>query len=263
MNFKENYQKEMNKIQKPSDITEKILNAVDTEQEDYAGRKNRKMIKNTAVWKTAAAAIAIVCVLGILQHEKVTSFAESIVEGFTLSVNHEKDIGFDKIKPVNMDLEAFINDAETEPVENDPNNSCSQLFTSYQDMNQLTHLELPGADKVTYKEIMLHVDPEYHVGHLSVTLMYQGMHYRLNGMFALEGFDQKNWGYGDKGKKEIYEYGGGKKACLVTSSKTKDEYERVYFEEKNILFQGFFDNEGAGPSKKQMKELLDLFGSEN
>lgn len=256
MNFKENYQKEMNRIEKPAGITEKVLNAVDMEQEKSANRKKRNAMKNNIVWKTAAAAIAIVCVLGLWQHEKVIGFAESVVEGFTLSVNREKD-QFGKIKPVNMDVEAFINDAETEPVEGDVNGSCSRVFTSYQEMNQLTHLEFPCADKVTYKEIMVHIEPKAHVGHLSMSLEYQGVNYWLNGMFTLEGFNQKNWGYGAKGKKEIYEYGDGKNACLVNSS--DGGYEAAYFKEKDILFQLFF----LGSKKAQTKQLLDLFGSEN
>ncbi|MCH5268531.1 MAG: hypothetical protein J1E62_09330 [Lachnospiraceae bacterium] len=254
MNFKENYQREMNELRKPSYITEKVLNEVDREQERYA---NRTLLKNGATWKVAAAAFAIACVLGLWQHENLIGFAESIPGLFTLSVNNEKDDEFGKINPVNMDVEAFINDAETESLPGEDDNPFyTQIFTSYQEMNQLTKLEFPCADKVSYSEIMVGIEPKYHVGHLSMALSYQGVSYRLNGMFALEGYDKKDWGYGDTGKKEIYEYQDGKNAYFVNSS--GEGYKAAYFVEKDILFQLFF----IDSNKAQAKKLLGFFGSQ-
>lgn len=256
MNFKENYQREMNEIDKPADITEKVLNAVDMEQETYAAKKNRIIPKSSTIWKTAVAAIAIVCVLSLcLQHEKVISFAHSVLNGFTLSVNHE-DIGFGKIEPVKINIEGFIKDGKTEDVGGP---SYSQHFDSYQEMSQLTQLELPCADKIEYKETWVHIDPQYKVGHLGADFSYKGTSYYMNGMFTLDGFDQESWGYGTKGKKEVYQYGNGKKACFTKDS---DGYETVYFMEENILFQLPF-GKGNNASKEQVKDLLKLFGRED
>lgn len=256
MNFRENYQREMNEIEKPADITEKVLIAADREQATYADKKNRSVPKSGDIWKTAAAAIAIVCVLGLcLQHEKIISFAHSVLNGFTLSVNNE-DMGFGKIEPVEINIEDFIRDEKTEDI--GPTPSYSQHFNSYQEMNQLTQLELPCADKVEYKETWVHIDPQYKIGHLGADFSYKGASYYMNGMFTLDGFDQEHWGYGDKGRKEVYQYGNGKKACFVKNS---DGYETVYFMEGNILFQLFLGN-GDDTSKKQVKDLLKLFGRE-
>ena len=258
MNFKENYQREMNEIEKPADITEKVLNAVDMEQETYAAKKNRNIPKNGAIWKTAAATIAIVCVLGLcLQHEKVISFAHSILNRFTVSVNNE-DMEFGEIDPVKMNIEGFIRDEKTEDAGGDsPDDPCYwQVFTSYQEMNQLTQLELPCADKVEYSDIWLTITPKYKTGHVTAVFSYQGVSYHMNGMFALDGFDQEDWGYGTKGRKEIYQYGDGKSACFT---KDRDGGNAAYFMEGNILFQMIFSDD----AKDQVKDLLKLFGREN
>ena len=260
MNFKENYQREMNEIEKPADITEQVLNAADMEQEIYAAKKNR----SGAIWKTAVATIALVCVLGLcLQHENVSSFARSVLNRYTVSVNDEK-MEFGKIEPIKIDIEALTKDGNIE---------YFQDFTSYQEMNQLTQIELPCADKVEYKEIWVHILPQYKNGHIGADFLYQGTLYGINGMFTLEGFDQEVWGYGDNGSKEIYHYGDGKTACFI---KNKDGRDVVYFQEGNILFQLYFgycydpdcEDETCTldhhiTSKKEVKKLLKLFGREN
>lgn len=267
MNFKENYQREMNEIEKPSGITEKVLNAADTEQETYAANKNRNVLRSGAIWKTAVAAIAIACVLSLcLQHEKVISFAQSVLNRFTVSVNNE-DMEFGKIEPIDMNIEAFIKDTKTEVVGGgEPTPSYYQTFTSYQEMKQLTQLELPCADKVEYRDIWLHIIPEYKTGYVDMQILYEGASYNVNGMFTLDAFDQKEWGYGTKGSKEVYQYGDEKKACFTKDS---DGYETVYFVEGNILFQMSFNNGDdiemgyATASKEQTKNLLKLFGQES
>lgn len=270
MNFRENYQWEMNEIEKPADITEKVLIAADREQETYAAGKNRIIPKSNAIWKTAVATIAIVCVLGLcLQHEKVISFAHSVLYRFTVSMNNE-DMEFGKIEPVKMDIEGFIKDEKTKSVEGSPDSCYWQVFTSYQEMNQLTQLEFPCADKVEYSEIWVDIMPTYQTGRMSAVISYEGVSYGVNGMFALDGFDQEEWGYGNKGDEEVYQYGNGKKACFIKDS---DGYEWVYFQEGNILFQlslRYCDDPDCGnsetcthtASKKQVKKLLKLFDRE-
>lgn len=267
MNFKENYQREMNEIEKPSGITEKVLKAADTEQETYAAYKNRNVLRSGAIWKTVVAAIAIACVLGLcLQHEKVISFAQSVLNRFTVSVNNE-DIAFDKIEPVDIDIDTFINDAKTEAIGcHGYATSYWRSFSSYQEMKQLTQLELPCADKIEYRQISLDLTPGYQTGRVNTQIVYKGVSYNVNAMFALDGFDQEEWGYGAEGSKEVYQYGDGKTACFIKDS---DGYEKVYFEEGNILFQMHFNNGddietgAATASKKQTKNLLKLFAQEN
>lgn len=263
MNFRENYEREMNEIEKPADITEKVLNAADREQEIYADKKNRNIPKNGAIWKTAAATIAIACVLGLcLQHEKVTSFAQSVLYRLTIfSVNNE-DIELDMIEPVKFNMEGFL---KGELPVSEAGSGYYRLFSSYQQMNQLTQLELPCADKVEYREISMGITPLYKTGRVSADILYKDVSFAINGMFKLEGFEEKEWGFGDFGTKEVYQYGDGKSACFV---KDEDGTDRVYFVEGNILFQMTFNcsddiEMGATANKKQVKDLLKLFGREN
>ena len=275
MNFKENYQREMNAIEKPADITEKVLNAVDMEQEIYTDKKKRIIPESSAVRKTAVATIAIACVLGLcLQHEKITSFAQSALNYFSiLSVNNEP-IELDTVEPIKINMEGFF---KGEPPEPELINSHLRFFSSYQQMNQLTQLELPCADKVEYGEIALDLMPKYKTGRVYADILYKDTSYAIAGMFKLDGFEEegfndKDWGYGAKGSKEIYQYGDGKSACFVK----EDGTDRVYFAEGNILFQlsfGYCNDPDCEDetctrthhvtSKKQVKKLLKLFGREN
>ena len=190
MNFKENYQWEMNEIVKPSDITEKILKAADMEQEAFAEKRNRCVLKRSAIWKTVVAAAAIVCVLGLcLRYEKVISFAQSVLNRFTVSVNKE-DMEFGKMEAVKFNIEDFVSDTKTKTVEDADTTaprSYYRLFTSYQEMNQLTELELPGNDKVEYKDISVHIIPEDKAGHITGQILYKGVSYNIDGMFILDG----------------------------------------------------------------------------
>lgn len=261
MNFRENYQREMNEIEKPADITEKILKIDDMEQGTYTDKKNRSVLKGSPIWKTAAA-IAIVCVLGLgLQHEKVIGFAQSVLNRFTVSVDHE-ELEFGEMEAVRVNVEDFIRDKKTKVVEDeDPTapRSYYRLFTSYQEMNRLTQLELPGARQVEYKNLSVEMTPTSKTGHIAARILHKGVTYNAAGMFVLDGFDQEKWGYGATGSKEGYQYGEGKTACFV---KDTDGCEIVYFKEKNILFQMHFNTGDATASKEQTKNLLNLFGQE-
>lgn len=276
MNFRENYQREMNEIEKPADITRQVLNAADMAQETYTDayrKKNRNILKSGSIWKTAAATIAIACALALcLHHEKVISFAQSVLDRFAvLSVNNE-DIEFDEIEPIKINMEGFVRDAKTKIVE-DTDKAASRdyfhNFTSYQQMNQLTQLELPCADKVEYREISISITSQAKTGRVNGEILYKGVSYSISGMFKLDGFDAKEWkfgwGFGTEGTKDVYQYGDGKNAYFV---KDLDGTDTVYFVEGNILFKMVFncgDDIELGPTanKKQVKDLLKLFARED
>lgn len=260
MNFKENYQREMNEIEKPADITKQVLNAADVEQETYTEKKNRNVPKNGAIWKTAVAAIAIACVLVLcLQHEKIIGFAHSVINHFSvLSINNE-DIYFDEIEPIKINMEGYL--------KGEPASDSWRLFTSYQQMNQLTQLELPCADKVEYREPSISMQSSTQTGRVYADIWYKGVSYYIIGMFKLDDFkEREEWGFGDFGTKEVYQYGDGKYAYFV-KEELDEPFHRVYFVEGNILFNMCFnysDNiDGPTANKKQVKELLKLFGREN
>lgn len=264
MNFRESYKKEMDGLEKPSDITERVLNTIDAGQDTFVDKKGHAFLGNGAIWKTAAIVIAIVCVVGLgVQHKKVISFAKSAISGFNVTVNGE-DMEFGEIEAVEMDVEGFMAYAGGgEVLDPEAGRSYYHFFDSYQEMNEITQLEFPGADEVEYRDVYVDITPTYKTGHINAQILHEGVSYNVSGMFTLNGFRQESWGYGASGSKEIYKYGDGKKACFLKDS---DGYEKVYFEEGNILFQMHFNTGGsiedgaATATKKQAKKLLKLFG---
>lgn len=268
MNFKDSYKQEMDLIKKPAGITKKVIeNAVVLQEQDIS---SKKISWCPAILRTAIAAITLVCIIGgTLQHEKIMSFAESILGIFTLSTNNEK-MGFGEIQPVPMDIKGFITNAGTKIVldsENkaEPPYNYYQYFDSYKDMNKVTNIVFPCADKVEYRDIAVDIIPEYNYGHISAQIIYDGVSYNINGMYTVEGFEHESWGYGVNNAKTVenYQYGSDKTARFVEDD---NKHEIVYFSEKNILFQMSFNNgtnikEGdATATKKQVEKLLDLFG---
>lgn len=262
MNFKDSYKKEMDLIKKPADITQRAL-----EQNNISNKRN---FSHSVALKTAIATIALMCIIGgTLQHDKIMSFAESIFGIFTLSANNEK-LGFGEIKTIQMDVEKFITDSGTKIVldadeKAEPPYNYYQYFDSYKDMNQVTNIVFPCADKVEYREISVDLIPEEGCGHISAQIIYNDVSYNVNGMYAIEGFEQESWGYGVQDAKTVerYQYGKNKNACFIEDS---DGIEVVYFNEENILFQMYFHNGNsikngdATATRKQCEKLLKLFG---
>lgn len=177
---------------------------------------------------------------------------------------NNENIEFDKIEPVKINMEGFLK-GELPASEALP---YFRLFSSYQQMNQLTQLELPCADKVEYRELGISIDSHTKTGRVTADILYKDVSYSICGMFQLDSFEEEEWesgwGFGDEGKKEIYQYGDGKSACFVKDSDGDDV---VYFVEKNILFKMNFNASdnielGATANKKQTKNLLKLFGED-
>lgn len=260
MNFKESYKQEMDLLKKTPGLTNKAIKSIP-----------KKKYRAYAAWKTVFAAIAFICIIGVaVQHEKVISFAEAVIGRFTLSAGGGK-MGFGEIQAVPVDVEGFIKDAGTKIVLDWEDKaelpySYYQNFNSYEDMNRVTNIVLPCADKAEYKEISVQIVPEDCCGHISAQIIYDGVSYNVNGMYTTKGFNQDSWGFGENDAEivEKYKYGNGKNACFVKDS---GGHEIVYFSEENILFKMNFHNGtsikngDATATKEQAEKLLELFGS--
>ncbi|MCX4326494.1 MAG: hypothetical protein OSJ45_04260 [Lachnospiraceae bacterium] len=261
MNFKESYKQEMDLLKKTPGLTSKAIESIP-----------KKKYRPYAAWKTVFAVMAFICIIGgAVQHEKIISFAESIISRFTLSAGGGK-MEFEEIKAVPMDIEGFIKDAGTKIVSGldgkpEPPYSYYQNFNSYKDMNRVTNIVLPCADKVEYKEISVQIVPEQCCGHINAQIIYDGASYNVNGMYTTKGFNQDSWGFGELNDERIekYKYGNGKNACFIKDSDSYD-YDVVYFSEENILFKMSFNNGksikngDATATKEQVKKLLGFFG---
>jgi len=240
MNFKEQYQKEMNGIKCTPGLTDMAFQKADREKEHE--------IRLKSSWKLAVAAMLAVCIIGgVAFGSELTAFAKSMWGSFTLSAEEEKMV-LDPIKPVPFDQKAFIADANTEMIDD----SCySQTFTDYDDMNHVTNLELPGADKIEYKNITLSIQPALGYGQISAQIVYNHHKFDINAMFALDAFHQEEWGYGENEKiKEIYKYAKDKKAYFVDN----DKIQSVYYSEGDILFQLFVKQ--TAKDTEEAKEML-------
>ncbi|HBA96488.1 MAG TPA: hypothetical protein DCZ23_00105, partial [Lachnospiraceae bacterium] len=139
-----------------------------------------------------------------------------------------------------------------------------QYFDSYKDMNQITNITFPCADKAEYKDIAVDIIPEYCEGHVSAQIIYNDVSYNVNGMYTTKGFSQESWGYGVNNAKTVekHKYGNGKNAYFVENN---DGHKIVYFVEENILFQMNFNNGtnikngDATATREQAEKLLTLF----
>lgn len=249
MNFKESYKQEMDLLKKTPGLTSKAITNI-----------QEKKYRSYSAWKMVFAAAAFICIIGgAVQHEKIISFAEAIIGRFTLSADGGK-MEFGEIKAVPMDVEGFIKDAGTKIVTGwddkaEPPYSYYQNFNSYEDMNRVTNIVLPCADKVLYKEISVQIVPENNCGHINAQIIYDGASYNVNGMYTTKGFNQDSWGFGENNAETVekYKYGNDRNASFV---KDADGHDVVYFSEENILFKMSFNN----GTRKQVKKLLGLFG---
>ena len=220
------------------------------EKLENAGKRNSS---NKRQWRFAIAVIAAICIIGAaVNNEKVVGLAKSLFGTFTLSVKEEK-MEFGDIQIVAMDQEKFIADKGTKHVDV----IYYHIFDSYEEMNQVSDVVLPGADYITYKDISLDVAPEWSYGHLSARAIYGDSKFNISGMFAVQGFEGDIFGYGDNEGSivEKYQYGQGKNAYFLREDEGTG---RVYFEECGILFQ--LSADGGKVQNAQVKELLDVFG---
>lgn len=128
----------------------------------------------------------------------MVGFARSLLSSFWL-VTEDKVIDLDVIAPVAFEKEAFCRDSETEMTEEADKDgilytSYWRNFNSYEELHQLTGMELPRADLIKYGCSTVAVDFEHGYGHLSVDMAYQGTEFGANGMFAVDNFQQDGWG---------------------------------------------------------------------
>lgn len=234
MNFKDAYKSEMNHIKRNRDLDEQVLAHMEEPERRRGGYKK---------WKLVVAAAAMVCVVVVaVNFQAVAGMAKSIFGSYKLTAgNEEMELG--EIVALEFDVEAFIADENTEKHDT---GSYNRHYENCEEMQELTGIILPGADTCTYEDITIAVDTINGYGHLSMEVVYNGVSYPINGMFALDGFHQDEWGYGEENSPvDEYAYAEGKKAYFV-EDQDYDDLQKVYFSEGNILFQLFVDKGDSG-----------------
>ena len=93
---------------------------------------------------------------------------------------------------------------------------------------------------------MVSINTVYKTGHLSLEVFSDVGQHHMNGMFIMDGYNQREYGYGEDYKAYyVYEYAEGKKAYFVKDW-DKDSMQRVYFSERGIMYQLFVENSEGG-----------------
>ena len=206
-------------------------------------RKRRRPSGKVMVLAAVLVALALSC----------TAMASGVVaETFGLWLGDRK-VELDELTPVAFDLEGFLAQYPT------------GIVAGVQDADSFTRatgMTLPGADKLRFSGILLHVSHTYRTGHLSILeVATKTGKASMNGMFLLEGHTQEDYGYGVERARadEVYEYAEGRRAYLF---KGKGEYgTQVYFVEGGIMFQMLVEPSPAGEALA--KQIVDCMADQD
>lgn len=238
--FTKAYTKELDDMHCPDTLQASMQSQIKENRISRQKKTSPKYIQQAAV-----AAVVFCLAVIIINRTQIISFAESLIQSFTLYSNGHKKMELDALNPVSFDKQAFCPDPGTEMREtNDIYNNAYhhywQTFAAYEEMHSLTGFSLPNASLLHYYDISLDVDFEHGYGHLTTYISYEGTRYHANGMFVTDTFDhQENWGYGEDRKiNEIYEYADGRSAYFFKKTDTHGT-DTVYFVADNIMFQLF------------------------
>lgn len=170
----------------------------------------------------------------------VTAAIKEYFGKFHLSAGKE-EIDFGEMVPVDIDYEAFKSAKGTKQVI-----GSDSYWHSYSDLEELeaeTGLRLWSSFEIKVSYVSLHLDDDYHTGHIGCTFVYQGKKYSMNGMF-MTAERKDNWGYGTKAEPyRTYSYGDGQKTYFIKEKgyegDEKGEHGKqiVYFTANDILYQ--------------------------
>lgn len=249
MNFKEAYQNEMDTVRHNNRLDDEILEL--QEGATVSGRQGRR--SRLKVGRVALVAAALLVVFVAFRFEACVGWAEEMLGRFHLTAGNQ-DVELDSVQEIPFDLAGFSQDEQTDSYEN----GIFRKFDRRDELFDLTGVELPGNYQLHYSDIVLDVNEEYGMAHLTMTVTYQTQEYAMNGTFAIQGYDGEETGYGfeedDKPRiKDTYTYGDDKKAYFVIEPDS-DFYE-VYFTEGNIMFQLFVSRDSQG--KNAAKQIID------
>lgn len=246
MELKE-YKGMMDKVQIPENMDSRLKNRLLSEQ-----KENKKMVYKKIVKRVAIAMAAVLVVFGASQTSVVSNVTAAIKEyfgKFHLSAGKE-EIDFGEMVPVDIDYEAFKSAKGTKRVIG--SNSYCHAYSDLEELEAETGLRLWSSDEIKVSYVSLHLDYDYHTGHIGCTFVYQGKKYDMNGMF-MTAERKDNWGYGTELEPyRTYSYGDGQKAYFVKNKRyegEKKEYfkrQEVYFAKDSILYQLFVENSQKG-----------------
>lgn len=241
MELRELYKKEMEEIKHNLELDRNVI--------DYAEQKiKRKRKRNIMEAVTVAAVFAIVISVNA---DSLTAYAKSLYFQYQLHIG-KAEMNLDDIIPVDMHIDESSKGEETRGASKE--DSYNYIYDDEKELVDKTGLRLSNSDELRFGTIHLDVSERYHNVHMVTNVYYKSQKAHMNGMFVLEGFQGKEWGYGDtKGYLlSKYKYDGDKYAYFITD-KDYDSFgmQIVYFTDKNIMYQLFVDNTEEGTKLAQ------------
>lgn len=241
MDFRESYKKEMESVKHHHFIDHKILNAMEETKQEKKSFVSQKV-----------AIIALACVaIAAMNFDSVVSYAETMIGQFSLILGGE-EMKLSEMIPIEVDLEKHIAYEKTEMLNNDI------YWCNYEKQDLLeenTGIIISESENLEIRNIVLDISTVYKTGHLSLEIFCDAGQYHMNGMFVINGHNQREYGYGEIYKPYyVYEYEEGKKAYFVKEWDA-DSMQRVYFSENGIMYQLFVENSEEG--KKAGMQIVD------
>ncbi len=249
MNFKENYQDELENVSTSNALNQNVLK--------LATEKNAKINIRRKIPNFATAAILCIAIIVLIaNHNNISAFAKSILSYFSLSIENEK-VDFGEIETIAFDFKG--------------NDEFYQTYESRSECISDTDLPLIDFSNANITDISILAIKEYGYINIVSSCIYTDYNFTLNGMATTTGFDQESWGFGtDEDIIEVYEYSNGKKAYIleyddepsteegvVIAESVYDAYIQVYFEENSILYQLTVSGDSEKDAIKSAKDLLD------
>lgn len=236
MEFKELYKKEMEEIKHNPELDRTVI---DRAEHKMKSKRRNNIIKVA----TLAAVFAIVITVNA---GSLVAYAESLFFQYQLQVG-KASMNLDDVIPVDMHIDASSTGREVTGASKEE--SYDYIYKDEKELLNKTGLKLCNSDNVKFGEIRLGVSEKYHTVHMVTEVYYKTQKASMNGMFVLDGFKGKEWGYGDTSGRLIskYKYADGKYAYFI-SNKDYDEFKMqvVYFTDKNIMYQLFVDQTEEG-----------------
>ncbi len=251
MKFSQEYRNEMDNITVP----EAAVNKVYTYLNSAAGISRRSY--GTKFFRSAItfACLAILLIAGFCNRYTISAFAEGIFSQFIFNIDGKR-IEMGEVHPVEFNMDTFLLSPSVNLLKDDENNSSYwKNYNSLEELENETGITIissalleSASDQDSYN---IHILPAYYSGHLNVDFIYGEYHVNVDGMFALEGFNQELWGYGTaEGEKynSVYEATNGIRAYFV---KTKHGNKTVFMA-GDILYQV-----NSNAPTKEIKKLIE------
>lgn len=241
MELKELYKKEMEEIKHNPELDRNII--------DYAEQKMKRKRKNNIIKATAIAAVFAIVITA--NAGSLMAYAKSLFFQYQLQIG-KANMNLDDIIPVDMHIDESSKGEETLGASKEQ--SYNYIYSDEKELLDKTGLQLSNSGELRFGTISLGVSEKYHTVHIVTNVYYKSQKASMNGMFVLEGFQGKEWGYGNTRGYLLskYKYSGDKYAYFITDK----DYEKfgmqiVYFTDKNIMYQLFVDNTEEGTELAQ------------